>query len=54
MTLGQKIGQMTQIDLDSITDNSQTDFSYISDNFLGSILVGGNGVPSDDGNVQTG
>ncbi|KAL4441671.1 hypothetical protein ABPG74_021603 [Tetrahymena malaccensis] len=54
MTLEQKLGQMTQPDLSSLSSNDHTDFQKIKKLGLGSVLVGGNGAPTNDGNLQTG
>lgn len=45
---------MTQPDLSSLTTANGTNFTLIKEYNLGSVLVGGNGAPTDDGNLQSG
>ena len=40
-----------QPDVGAITQNSKTNYAAVSTYFLGSLLVGGNGCPDDDGNL---
>ncbi|CAD8093286.1 unnamed protein product [Paramecium sonneborni] len=52
MTLQQKIGQTLQVDITSFNDEQgNTHYEQISQHFLGSILVGGNGCPDGRGNI---
>lgn len=51
MTLEQKIGQTIQITFEGITVKNVTDPSFVEKFQLGSLLVGGNDAPTDDGNV---
>lgn len=51
MTLDQKIGQMIQADFGLLTENGQTSSAKAQQFFLGSVLVGGNGVPDSKGNL---
>lgn len=45
---------MSQIDIDLMNTDNGTDFSMIQKYFLGSILIGGNGAPDNEGNLQPG
>ena len=50
MTLDQKIGQTVQVDFYGITSKTGTSVSDAIKYSLGSILIGGNGCPDDNGN----
>lgn len=50
MTLDQKIGQTVQVDFYGITSKTGTSVSDAVKYSLGSILIGGNGCPDDNGN----
>ena len=45
MNLDQKIGQMIQADFQLVTENGQTNAAIAQKYFLGSLLIGGDGVP---------
>lgn len=51
MTLDQKIGQTIQADFYAITSKGKTSFSEAASLHLGSLLVGGNGAPTSDGDM---
>ena len=51
MTLDQKIGQTIQIDFGAIANSSGMFPEEAAKYFLGSLLVGGNGAPDEDGNL---
>jgi beta-glucosidase len=51
MTVEQKIGQMIQADFDLVTEKGVTDTKVAEKYFLGSLLIGGDGVPNSDGNL---
>lgn len=42
---------MTQPDISVLTSDSKTNFDLIIKNSLGSVLVGGMGLPTNDGNA---
>ena len=48
MTLDQKIGQMTQGDVPQMSADNFIDFTQVASNNLGSVLIGGNYIPSDN------
>lgn len=50
MSLDQKIGQTIQVDFYGITSKNGTTVSDAIKYSLGSILIGGNGCPDDNGN----
>ena len=51
MTLDQKIGQTIQIDFGAIANSSGMFPEEAAKYFLGSLLVGGNGAPDENGNL---
>lgn len=51
MTVDQKIGQTVQLDLYSVVDKNGTDPTLALKWHLGSLLIGGNGVPDANGNL---
>lgn len=51
MTLDQKIGQTVQLEFYAITGKNGTDPALASKYHLGSLLVGGDGVPDANGNI---
>ena len=51
MTLDQKIGQMLQVDFQAVGHDHITDEQIAINLHLGSLLVGGNGMPDDNGNL---
>lgn len=51
MSIDQKIGQIIQLDVEGITDNEKTNPQEAADLFIGSLFVGGNGAPTNDGNM---
>ncbi|CAD8161610.1 unnamed protein product [Paramecium octaurelia] len=54
MTLAQKIGQTTQVDFIYLNDaEGKTQYDKIKEWNLGSVLVGGNGCPDDEGNISS-
>ncbi|CAD8177453.1 unnamed protein product [Paramecium octaurelia] len=54
MSLEQKIGQTTQVDFIYLNDaQGNTQYNKIKEWNLGSLLVGGNGCPDDDGNISS-
>lgn len=44
---------MTQVDANFLTVNGKTDPSIIQKYNLGSVLIGGDGCPDNDGNIYT-
>lgn len=53
MSLDQKIGQTIQVDFYSITNRGNTDPAQAIKFHFGSLLVGGNGAPDENGNMIT-
>jgi beta-glucosidase len=53
MTFEQKVGQMTQADIGSLNVDGFTDPSLVQKWHLGSVLVGGDSCPDDNGNILT-
>lgn len=51
MTLDQKIGQTIQADFYAITSKGKTNYAEAVSLHLGSLLVGGNGAPTSDGDM---
>lgn len=51
MTLEQKIGQTLQVDFGALTSKKGTDEQLAIKLNLGSLLVGGDGMPDDNGNM---
>lgn len=51
MTIDQKIGQTIQLTFDGITEKQITNPQEALTYALGSLLVGGNGAPTSDGNM---
>jgi beta-glucosidase len=51
MTWEQKFGQMIQADFNLVTRANKTDAALAQEYLLGSLLVGGDGVPDKDGNL---
>ena len=51
MTLKEKIGQMTQADAPQLLSNDVVNSTKIDEYKLGSILIGGNGVPDSEGHI---
>lgn len=51
MTLEQKIGQTIQLTFEGITEKQVTDPAQALKFALGSLLIGGDGAPSSDGNI---
>ena len=51
MTLDQKIGQAMQVDFEAFKHDGYTDEKMAANLFLGSVLIGGNGMPNADGNL---
>lgn len=55
MTVDQKVGQMIQADIESITnrEKQQTDPSLALTWNLGGLMIAGDSAPTDDGNLAT-
>ncbi|CAD8082812.1 unnamed protein product [Paramecium primaurelia] len=54
MSLAEKIGQTTQVDFVYLNDaQGKTQYEKIKEWNLGSLLVGGNGCPDNDGNISS-
>jgi beta-glucosidase len=53
MSLEQKLGQMSQPDIGLITKSGKTNEDAITKYFLGSLLIGGDGCPDNNGDLQT-
>lgn len=51
MSLDQKIGQCLQVDFNAFNDKKGTDETLAAKLHLGSLLVGGDGMPDDQGNM---
>lgn len=51
MTLDQKIGQTLQVDFGALTSKKGTDEQEAIKLHLGSLLVGGDGMPDANGNM---
>lgn len=51
MTLDQKIGQIMQVDFGAFSAKNKTDQALAAKLHLGSLLVGGDGMPDDNGNM---
>lgn len=51
MTVDQKIGQTVQLEFFAITGKNGTDPALATKYHLGSLLVGGDGVPDANGNL---
>ncbi len=51
MTLDQMIGQTIQVDFGALTTKTSTDQSLAIKYHLGSVLIGGDGVPDSNGNI---
>mgnify|MGYP002345191529 FL=1 len=51
MTIDQKIGQTLQVDFQALAGKNSTDQSLALKYFLGSVLIGGDGVPDANGNI---
>jgi len=51
MSLDQKIGQCLQVDFNAFNDKKGTDETLAVKYHLGSLLVGGDGMPDDNGNM---
>ena len=51
MSVEQKVGQMLQVDFQGFNDDSGTNPSKSERLFIGSLLIGGNGVADANGNV---
>ena len=51
MTLDQKIGQVLQVDFGALGHDHITDDNIARNLYLGSLLIGGNGMPDENGNL---
>ena len=51
MTIEQKIGQMMQVDFTAFNEDNKLIPAKAEQLYIGSLLVGGNGLADEDGNI---